>query len=510
VVRHGAVLALVAALATALLASSAAASTVLVLGRDGHVRARHERAATARAALQGPSAKAVRRAHATRRTRARAAARRGPTVPKALASLVAAGSLDAAAAAGYRDTYDAAKHTLKRLRGYRRTQLAAVLGNVEALAARRRLTASRLPSQFLTLERNRAWWAAASIPRSGQRVAFAGSQLVWQFYPGQGLQIQWLGTFGKANALYKDRDDEALRALVDEAIGLATQRAGGIAFEYLFRFDGGAPPWVSGLAQGTGLTALARAGTRFKEQAYLDAARQALGIFRVEPPTGVRVATPAGAHYLQYSFAPGLRIANGFVQSLNGLHDYATLTGDAEGRTLFSAGEAELRATLASFDTGAWSLYSRPGGESSLGYHEVLRDFLVGLCDRLQAEITRAQKQGAAVTAPDPGLYCETADRFTADLVTPPDVELLPSTLRQNRTGSLKLTLSKVSTVSVTVRRAGAVVLARTIRLGRGRHALPIRPKKAQPLDVQLRAVDLAGNAASTDGQLDVERARKR
>jgi D-glucuronyl C5-epimerase-like protein len=222
----------------------------------------------------------------------------------------------------------------------------------------------------------------------------------------------------------------------------------------------------------------------------------------------VRVETPAGAHYLQYSYAPSVRIANGFVQSLNGLFDYAALTGDPEGQALFAQGEAELRASLRAFDTGAWSLYSRPGAESDLGYHKLLRDFLVGLCDRLQGQITKAQRQGAAVTTPDPGIYCETADRFTADLVTPPEVELVPTTLRKGRNGWIRLTLSKISTVSLTVRRDGKVVLARTLRLGRGSHRLPIRPRRAKPLDIALRAVDLAGNAASTDGQLEVNATR--
>jgi hypothetical protein len=430
-------------------------------------------------------------------------------VPKALDRLVADGALDGDTVAGYRDIYNNSKRTLRRLGGYRRAQLAAVLANVEALAADGRLTASRVPAEFLTLERNRAWWAGAPIPASGQRVAFEGSQLVWQHYPGQGLQIQWLGTFGKANALYKDRSNTALRALLDEALALATQRAGGIAWEYLFVFGGGRPPWVSGLAQGTGLTAFSRAATRFKEQAYFDAARHGLGIFRTPPPAGVRVATAAGAHYLQYSYAPSLLIANGFVQSLNGLFDYAMLSGDQEALAMFSAGEAELRATLRTFDTGFWSLYSRPGSESDLGYHKLLRDFLVALCGRLQDQVDIAAKQGAAATTPDPAIYCETADRFTADLQTPPELELVPTALRAKSTGALKLAISKVSTVGVTVVRSGKVVLARTLRLGRGRHAIPIRPLKAAPLEIRLRAVDLAGNVATAVGQLDVAPARK-
>ena len=179
-------------------------------------------------------------------------------------------------------------------------------------------------------------------------MSFSGSRLVWQFYAGEGLQIQWLGTFGKANGLWQGGYDASLRALLDEALALAAQRAGGIAWEYLFRFDGGRPPWVSGLAQGTAVQAFSRAAVRFGEPRYFEAARAGLGIFREAPPSGVRVATPAGAHYLIYSFAPGLRVLNAFTQALNGLHDFAVLANDAEGHALFAAGEAQLRGELPS------------------------------------------------------------------------------------------------------------------------------------------------------------------
>jgi hypothetical protein len=493
----------------ALTAAPAWASSVLVRDRDGHVHVRQDRFLPTADALGRPrpaGPRAGARAPAARtRPLARAAGTKGPTVAHELSRLQAAGQLDALTADTYRQAYAGAKRTLKKLSGYRRQQLAAVLATTDAMAAARLFTASRLPAVFLTLERNRVWWASSPIPRSGQRVTFAGSGIVWQHYAGQGLQIQWLATFGKANGLWKaKRHDDELVALLDEAIGLAAQRAGGIAFEYLFRFDGGAPPWVSGLAQGTALSALSRATARTGDPKYLDAARAALGIFQTTPPAGVRVPTAAGAHYLQYSFAPQLHILNGFVQALNGLHDFAGIGDDDEGRALFAAGEADLRTELPAFDTGAWSLYSRPGVESDLSYHLLLRDFLAGLCSRLTAQAQREAGRATPYVIPDPALYCDTAQRFTDDASTPPVVTVVAHPLRATRRGSIGLRLSKLSSVTLTVRCGGTAIFAKALRLGYGRHDIPFQPAKAGGLTVDVRAVDPAGNVGTASGELAV------
>jgi hypothetical protein len=225
-----------------------------------------------------------------------------------------------------------------------------------------------VPLAFETLERNRQWWTTGRLLGYGARVGFRGSELVWQSYPGQGIQVQWLATFGKANGLFTGRTyDARLRALLDEALALRATRAGGTAYESWFAFSGGRPPWVSALSQGTGLQALSRAAVRLREPRYFTAARDALGIFRVPPPVGVRVDTSTGAHYLQYSFAPRLRIVNGFVQALNGLHDFGALANDDEGRALFGAGEAQLAVELPLADTGAWSRYASAAGSPTWG-----------------------------------------------------------------------------------------------------------------------------------------------
>ena len=101
----------------------------------------------------------------------------------------------------------------------------------------------------------------------------------------------------------------------------------------------------------------------------------------------MRVPSPSGAgtHYLQYSFDRQLYILNGFVQSLNGLRDYAD-SPTTPTRRRCSRGRAAARAEVPTFDTGAWSLYSRGDvtHESDLSYHKLLRDFMNGLCDRTQ------------------------------------------------------------------------------------------------------------------------------
>jgi hypothetical protein len=412
------------------------------------------------------------------------------TVPAALDALLAAGAIDQPHHDAWAQSFDDAKKTLKRLHGTRRRQLDAVLNNTRALAAGGLLTAPRAPLAFLTLQRNRAWWAGGPLLRYGQRVSFAGSQLVWQYYPGQGIQVQWLGTFGRANGLWqaKTRDSE-LRALLDEASRLAVPRAGGIAWESMFGFDGGRPPWVSGLTQGTAIQAYSRAAVRLQNPPYFEIARAALGIFRTPPPEGVRVATPVGAHYLQYSFNAGLHILNGFIQALNGLYDFASLANDAEGRALFAAGEAQARVEVPTFDTGAWSLY-QPGRESDLGYHELLRDFLRNLCARV----------------PDPTVYCTEADRLTAYLRQPPVVALKSTAARLRKPSKITFTINKVSTVSVTLLRRGKPVFSGSARFGYGRHAFAYRPRRPGALEVRLRAVDLAGNVGAVAGRIVVRK----
>ena len=200
---------------------------------------------------------------------------------------------------------------------------------------------------------------------------------MWQYYPGQGIELQELGSFGKADGLYTagPLDYPRMRHLLAELIPLAAKRAGGIAWEYYFQFDGGVPPWTSAMSQATALEALTRAAKAFADISYLNIARQALPIFSVRPPLGVSIGASHGAWYLLYSFAPGATVVNGFLQTLIGLYDFAHASGDPKAARLFAAGDAEARFAVPRYDTGAWSLY-QPGQEDDLSYHELVTGFL--------------------------------------------------------------------------------------------------------------------------------------
>ena len=488
-----------------------ASSSILILDQDGEISVRRAGRAGAAplnrlAPIPHPRSP-PRRPVGGGRPHAAAAGRRR-TVRAELHRMLAAGALSVHDYHERVTENAAARSTLKRLSGTRYLELAAVIANLDDIAARGLLIVSRVPALFETLDRNRQWWSTGPLLTDGQRVGFPASRLVWEYYPGQGIEIQWLATFGAANGLFAAHRDRELGELLGEVVPLASERAGGLAWEYEFRFDGGRPPWVSGLAQGTAVQALARGAQELRQSSFADVGRRALAVFSAPPPAGVRVATSAGAHYLIYSFAPSERVLNGFIQALVGLHDFSSLTGDAGARSLFTAGDAEARLEVSHYDTGAWSLYDQ-STESDLSYHELLRDFLSHLCDRLTADSTSAGTTPGPPASPSAGadeIYCATAARFTSYLHTAPVLSLLTTTVHARTHSHIRLTVSKISVVAVTVRGPqGVTRLSYQGKLAHGTHTLTwSTPRQTGSYGVDLSATDLAGNQAQARATINV------
>jgi hypothetical protein len=408
---------------------------------------------------------------------------------------------DPAALRTWRTWYVRSLRTYKKLRRARQDQLGYVIDSVEALALSRRLGVSRMPSAFVQLERNRRYWRSLPYPGAGDQVSFKGSEILYQYFPGKGLQLHPLSTFKKANHMYGDCqsgsascDQAGLRLLLDEMAGLAVQRSSQfIAWEYAFHFGGGSPPWISGLSQGTALQAYARAGTLLQEPRYVETGRAGLGAFEAGPPRGVRTSGPrGGVHYLEYSFAPRLYIFNGFLQALIGLHDFGKLTGEPRATALFQQAEPEARAEVPLSDIGDWSLYSYRGNESSSDYHELLREFLASMCTRRLGQ-----------------LYCDYAELYRSYQVDPPELVYTgPEGAVEDEPTSIRFELSKLSAVEVKVMRGSKVVFSKVATFRRGSGSFSFRPGAPGTLTVQLSAKELRTGLGKRDratGQLDVQ-----
>jgi len=490
-------------------APAAGAAPVLVLGRGGHAVVRQNpflpAAALTPAPVEGASPAASSRAGTPRATgpaasgtQIRMAKRKAApqvTIGTTLEKLYRRGEITLTEYRSDRGVLLRAIRTAARLRGTRAVELYSVLTNMHDMAVEGELTASRLPATFLTLDQNRQWWSTGPLLASGQRVQFAGSELVWEYYPGQGIELQELGSFGEADGFYTGgpSDYPELHQLMSELIPLAVDRGGGLAWEYYFSFDGGRPPWVSAMAQGTALEALTRAYEAFHDSSYLSIAARALPLFSVAPPIGVHIATRLGARYLQYSFAPGVSIINAFLQSLIGLYDYAQMSGNTVAEQLFNAGNAEALAEVPHYNIGAWSLY-QPGQEDTLSYHVLVTGFLHELCSRTNASV-----------------YCTTAQDFQNDLTTPPALKLITHHSRVGVPTYVHFWLSKESHVGIVVTLNGRTTYLTSAEIGYGTDEFAIpTPRTAGTYSVRLAATDLAGNFSRIVGTLQVAPAKRR
>jgi hypothetical protein len=428
------------------------------------------------------------------------------TVKQAIATARSRHQISAAQAAGYNSNYDNARKGRSGLSGTNRAELSSVISTLDRIASRGQLTGGRMPALFLQLRRNTEFWtgnpqfpARTDIPaepcqpahqgggHAGARITFKDSQVLFQYYPGQGLQLQPLGNFGKANGLYTlctsnktGCDPAALRQLLDELVAIRSGRGGFTTWEYWFAFSGGSPPWTSGMADATAIQALARGSKYLHVPSYMRVAKSALGVFDKAAPVGVRVrGEGGGAHYLLYSFAPGERVLNAFMQTLNGLYDYYSRSGDKHALRLFNEGDRSARREMPRYDTGAWTRYDQNGAEASLNYQEVATGFVAHLCKRSKI-----------------AYYCALARRFRRYLTTPTKVHYTgPRSTRSGRRTALGFTIDKVSCVTAKITDASGKLVHRSqVRFARGAHGFTWVPSAAGAYTLALSVLDLKKN----------------
>jgi D-glucuronyl C5-epimerase C-terminus len=419
----------------------------------------------------------------------------------------------------YKGIYNKARSTAARLSGTRRTNLYDVIFALDRIARNGSLTVSRMHALFFQLDHNTQFWPSKPLPRippptpspcryfakkSGfvtpVRYVFDDSPMIFEYYPGNGLQLQPLANWGKVNALggaclgvYGPSvpcEPDKLRTYLDTMVSTASHRGGFTTWEYWFPFGGGSPPWTSGLSQGTAITALVRGSIVLKDPSYLKIARSAVGAFTHAAPVGVRTHAFGGDWYAEYSFAPGTLILNGFLQALNGIWDLYTATHSRAVRAIFTRGSRAAKHALHHYDTGAWSLYTLGGQEDDLGYHRLVRDFLTGLCDRTRDHV-----------------YCTYAARFTNYLHEHEKLRYVgPRSARAGHAVSLSFRLSKISCVTVKVRRGGRTAYSSRVLEPYGTHSFTWVPRSSGTYTVEFTAYDYLNHLTAVTSKVTVRR----
>ena len=256
---------------------------------------------------------------------------------------------------------------------------------------------------------------------------------VFQYYPGRGMQLQQLASWGRVNARLgacieprrrTQRDlvsaigarvhhgpcaRRRLRRELDRLVELGARRDRFVAWEYYFSFGGGTPPWISGMTQGTAIQALARGARVFpKCRAATGAPRCA----RSAPSarrrrSGCAWPRPAAATTSCTPSRPACGSSTATCRRSPGCATWRRSAAAAPRACSTAAASAPRAAPSAGFDTGAWSLYSQSGRESTLGYHQLVGGFLGNLCRRT-----------------DVRTYCSAQRRFARYEREPPRIHL--------------------------------------------------------------------------------------
>ncbi|HEY1358906.1 MAG TPA: D-glucuronyl C5-epimerase family protein [Thermoleophilaceae bacterium] len=391
--------------------------------------------------------------------------------------------ISAARYRSYVRIYRKARSVRRRLHGARGSQLGYVIASLERIALRGRLIPSRMPSWFAQVQRNARYWPHKPFPGSGDFVRFKGSEILYRYFPGRGLQYHPLGTFKRANLFYgacKGGDTglpcskTRLKRLLDEMVRYAVRRSRHwIAWEYIFDFGGGHPPWISGMADATGIQALGRASVLLGNPRYRRVALKALGQYGSSAPLGVKTrGFRGGVAYLQYSFAPRTYVFNAFTQTLIGLHDFAHDGNSPRALRFYDRALPELEREIPFSDLGDWSLYSYNGEISDQNYHELLREVMHDACVRHLGEV-----------------FCKYAKKYRGYQVDPPKITFTgPASTTVGHLTRIRFTLSKLSAVELKISREGRVGVDEIHTFSRGSGSFSWRPKAAGTYSIHLGA----------------------
>lgn len=176
-----------------------------------------------------------------------------------------------------------------------------------------------------------------------------------------------------ANADYKDIFLQQCRWLRDN-LKIIDEKYGYWHYNFYFPSYDLKPPFISGMAQGQGLSVLLRAYQITEDKSFLHAAHLVFNTFGVDTESGGCTVYDAEGNiwFEEYPSSPPSYVLNGYVFALFGIYDYLMATNSKVAFSLWEKGITSLKNTLHLYDTHYWSKYDRyPGRVAAVNYHKV-------------------------------------------------------------------------------------------------------------------------------------------
>lgn len=132
-------------------------------------------------------------------------------------------------------------------------------------------------------------------------------------------------------------------------------------------------PWVSGMAQGQGISLLLRAYQYTDDAKYLDAAHKAFEAFKYGiEDGGVSVIDGDDLWLEEYPNNPATHVLNGFIFALWGVLDYHRATNNSIAKSIYDRCVCTLERNIGSYQGYYWTRYDLiRTGNTSEGYHKI-------------------------------------------------------------------------------------------------------------------------------------------
>src|SRR5919201_2981765 len=238
---------------------------------------------------------------------------------KGVARAHSLGRIDGAEASEYRDDAAAAANVLPKLPSSRYRNLAGVVRQVAGFW--KGYDSPRGLTLFSMLAFNTRWFASHWDQKPGKDVVDPADGTWYRAFPGIGFQFHPLENFGKLNNFVAQKNVSRAEQLAQSLMDRSVVRAGGLAWEYYFRFERGRPPWISGMVQAVAAQALAGAGTLLGGPAFISASQR---VYTTVPSLTRSVRT--GPWIRLYAFNDET-VLNAQLQTILSLQDYVAKTG---------------------------------------------------------------------------------------------------------------------------------------------------------------------------------------